>query len=85
MADIKLDQIRPLSSPATPERSQAPAKTPRADFGKALEQASIQEKTRVVVEKFEQDAAELDDLMKRSQHQARLMQSLMNRKPDPEA
>lgn len=90
MKDIKLDQVRPLGGRAAPERSQGPAKKPGADFGKALEQAqapdmaALKEKTRAVIENFEKDAAQFNELMKASQLQARLIQSMMNRKPDSE-
>lgn len=95
MKDLKIDQVRPLGGRAAPERTQGPAKKPGADFGKALEQAQAQAPTpdmaalkaqaKAVIENFEKDAAQFNELMKASQHQARLIQSMMNRKPDSEA
>ena len=97
MKDIKINQVRPLGGQITPERSQGPAKKPGVDFGKALEQAqsagnapapdmaALKDKTRAVIENFQKDEAQFNELMKASQHQARLIQSMMNRKPDTES
>jgi len=92
MADIKLDQIRPLGGHTAPERSPGPGKKPGADFNKALEtaqaqtpdMAALKEQARAVIENFEKDAARFNELMKASQTQARLIQSMMNAKPDTE-
>jgi hypothetical protein len=96
MKDIKIDQVRPLGGRVAPERAQGPGKKPGADFGKALEQAQAQAQAptpdmaalkaqaRAVIENFEKDAVQFNELMKASQHQARLIQSMMNRKPDSE-
>ena len=97
MKDIKLDQIRPLGGRAPVDRPQggaASAIKPTADFGKALEvaqakapapdMAALKDKTRAVVENFERDAAQFNELMRASQNQARLIQNMMNRKPESE-
>lgn len=92
MKDIKIDQVRPLGGRGAPERSQGPAKKPGADFGKALEtaqtqapdMAALKAQARAVIENFEKDAARFNELMRASQTQARLIQSMMNRKPDSE-
>jgi hypothetical protein len=93
MKDIKINQIRPLGGRAAPERTQSPAKKPGADFGKALataqtqapDMAALKEQARAVIENFEKDAARFNELMQASQTQARLIQSMMKRKPDSEA
>ena len=98
MKDIKLNPVRPLGGHVSPERNQGVAKKPGSDFGKALEQAqsagntpaapdmaALKDKTRAVIENFQKDEAQFNELMKASQHQARLIQSMMNRKPDTES
>jgi hypothetical protein len=95
MKDLKLDQIRPLSGRTALERPHGPGAKPAGDFGKALEiaqanapapdMAALKDKTRAVIENFEKDAAQFNELMKASQNQAKLIQSMMNRKPDSEA
>jgi len=95
MKDIKLNQIQPVGGRAGTERAQAPAKKPGGDFGKALEQAQsgpaakpdagLRERTRAVIENFQKDEAQFNELMKVSQHQAKLIQSMMNRKTETES
>jgi len=95
MKDIKLDQVRPLSGRTSLERPHAPKKQD-GGFDKALEIAQggaqtphiddLKKQTQAVIEKFERDAAQFNELMKASQTQAKLIQSMMkNRKPDSEA
>jgi hypothetical protein len=95
MKDIKLDQVRPLGGRTSLERPNSPAKKPGSDFGKALEVAQssgptaniddLKKQTQAVIEKFERDTAQFNELMRASQNQAKLIQSMMNRKPDSEA
>lgn len=95
MKDIKLDQIQPVGGRTRPDRAQAPGKKPAGDFGKALEQvqagtrakpdAGLLERTRAVIENFQKDEAQFNELMKVSQHQAKLIQSMMSRKPEKES
>jgi DNA-binding ferritin-like protein len=95
MKDIKLNQIQPVGGRAGAERTQAPGKKPAGDFGKALEQAQagtapkpnagLRERTRSVIENFQKDEAQFNELMKASQHQAKLIQSMMSRKSEKES
>jgi len=95
MKEIKLDQIRPLGGRTSLERPHGPATKPAGDFGKALEvaqakgpapdMAALKDKARAVIESFERDAAQFNELMKASQNQAKLIQSMMIRKPDADA
>jgi hypothetical protein len=47
--------------------------------------AALKDKARAVIESFERDAAQFNELMKASQNQAKLIQSMMIRKPDADA
>jgi hypothetical protein len=92
MADFKLDQLRPVTGRTLSDRVQLPAKNTGADFTKALEDAqkapdmaALKARTQAVVEQLNRDEAQFNELMKAGQLQAKLIQSMMNRKPDPDA
>lgn len=95
MADIKVNPVGPLSGRTPLERTHGPSNKPSGDFDKTLElvqakgaapdMAALKDKARAVIESFERDAAQFNELMKASQNQARLIQSMMNTKPDADS